>query len=283
MKTEEKFNFFVPFTIQKGKELDADGLPKELIIDGIASTGDEDLDGEMLDPNGAVVDQFLKSGFLTYEHRSRENSAYIIGEPMECSAKNNKLYLKGKLYKSNPKAVDIYKTALMLEKEKSNRQLGYSIEGSKIKTDPRNPKKVLAYKLTNCTITSTPKNSNTYLSIVKGTYDESYVDPEFDESANGGNEYLLDITKPNGSRIVIDKNFKITIVEKAMSAGVQTGRELTNTDTNGAALKRESLGKKLVNLQPEFKKAVIKLAANFHKFDPAIQEKIKKSIKSVIY
>ena len=269
----------MPFTIQKGKELDKDGLPKELIIDGVASTGDEDLDGEMLDPNGAVVDQFLKSGFLTYEHRSRENAAYIIGEPLACSAKNNKLYLKGKLYKSNPKAVDIYKTALMLEKEGSSRQLGYSIEGTKIKTDPANPKKVLAYKLTNCTVTSTPKNANTYLSIVKGTYDKSYVNPEFDETANGGAEYLLDITKPNGSRIVIDKNFKITIVEKAMSAGAQTGTELTGKDTNGAALKREDLRRKLVNLQPEFKKAVIKIAANFHKFNPEVQKKIKNHLK----
>lgn len=283
MKQDNRFNFFIPIEIEKGKEADSnDGLPKELIISGVASTDDEDEDGEILDPNGYVLDEFLKTGFLNFEHRGREQSSYLVGEPIDAFVKDNKLHIKGKLYKSNPKAVDIYKTALMLEKEGSSRRLGYSIEGKKLKVDPHNNKVIKSAKLLGCAITATPKNKNTFLSIVKGSYADAYIEPEFDETANGGAEYLLDVTKPDGTRITIDKNFNIKILEKAMSAGSATGTELTNKDTNGASLKRESLKKKLVNLQPDFVKSVIEIGKNIDKLDKKTLSSVRKHVKELI-
>ena len=252
------FNFFVPIEFEKSKE-EEDGLPKELIITGVASTNDKDSDGEMLDPNGYDLTRFLQSGFLNLEHRSKDDTSNIVGEPIEAKVKDNKLWIKGKLYKSNPKAVNIYKTAKMLKAEKSNRRLGYSIEGRAIQRDPSNPKRILKASIHGCAVTATPKNSNTYLDILKGEYEKAYIQPDFDETANGGAEYLLDITRPDGTRIKVDKGFNVTI-DKAMSAGHATGRDVTGQDTNGAALKKESVDKKLRNMQYFMKSVLSKLA-----------------------
>ena len=70
-----------------------------------------------------------------------------------------------------------------------------------------------------------------------------------------------------------------------MSAGHQTGAELIGKQTNGAALKKESLNKKLINLQPELKKSIIVLADN-HVNDPLdndILVKVQKSIRKILF
>lgn len=283
MNNSQKFNFFIPIEVSKGEDVKVgkDGYPDELLIEGVISDYSEDADGEKLNPDGAILTDFLKHGHLTQEHLSRENFQYIVGEPIACFPKDKKLYLKGKLYKSNPKARAIYDTALMLEKEGSNRKLGFSIEGKKLRVNSHDSSDIQQYRITHATITSTPKNKNTYLNIVKGTYEQPYIEPEFDESANGGAEYLLDVTKPDGTRITIDKEFNIT-VHKAMSAGSITGTENNGKDTSGAALKRESLRKKLVNLQPDFIKAVIEISKGMSKLPKEIQEKVRKKVKSVV-
>ena len=275
------FNFFVPVDIEKAGKVDKDGYPEEMIVTGVASTTDEDTDGEVLDPNGYNLDRFLKYGHLNLEHQAKNNPSFIVGEPIAAEVRDNKLFIKGKLYKSNPKARAIWDTAVMLEKEGSKRKLGYSIEGKATYRDPNNEKKILKANITHCAITSSPKNVNSFLDIVKGEYESPYVETEFDESANGGAEYLLDITKPDGTRVTVDKKFNIKI-DKAMSAGSGTGTDLTNKDTSGAALKTESLDKKLINLQPDLIRAIKTIAKKKDKLSDDILKNIRKSIESLL-
>lgn len=276
------FNFFVPVEIEKAGKLDKDGYPEQMIVTGVASTMDEDTDGETLDPNGYNLDRFLKYGHLNLEHQAKNNPSFIVGEPIAATVKDNKLFIKGKLYKSSEKARAIWDTAIMLEKEGSSRKLGYSIEGKATYRDPNNEKRILKANITHCAITSSPKNVNSFLDIVKGNYEESYIESEFDESANGGAEYLLDITKPDGTRVTVDKEFNIKI-DKAMSAGSGTGTDLTNQDTSGAALKTESLKEKLVNLQPNVKNAIKIISKKKHKLSDEIMKNVIKSIKSFLF
>jgi len=237
----DKFNFFVgadTIDIEKAKK-GKDGYPKELIIKGIASTNDIDSDGEVLEPSGYVLDRFLKSGYLNLEHRSKDDFSYIVGEPIGAEVRDNKLHIKGKLYKSNPKARSIYDTINMLKAEGSQRKIGFSIEGKALQRDPTNPKRITKALLTNCAITQAAKNQNTWAEIVKGEQKQDYVTTE----ANGGQVYLLDITKPDGTRVTIDKNFNIK-VDKSMST------------SSGAPLMPESVGKKVKKLPSYFKKNI---------------------------
>lgn len=236
---KDKFNFFVSAdVIEKGAK-DKDGYPEEMIVRGIASTSDEDSDGETLEPSGYVLDRFLKSGYINLEHKSKDDFRYIIGEPTQAKIQNNKLWIEGKLYKTNPLAKSVYDTIRMLKAEGSNRKIGFSIEGKAIERDPNNPKRITKALLTNVAITQSAKNQNTWADIAKGDQTADYI-----ENVNGGKTYLLDVTTDNGTRIVVDKDFKVKITPKAMGAG------------NGAPLMPESLGKKVKKLPEDFIKSM---------------------------
>lgn len=262
-----KFNFFFPVEIEKGKDLDKDGYPKELIIQGVASTNDEDTDGETLEPSGYDLSRFLKYGFLNMEHMAKNNMSNIVGEPIDAYVRENKLFIKGKLYKNNPKAVAIYDTILMLKNAKSDRKVGFSIEGKATLKDPLNPKKILKAMLTHCAVTTSPKNANTWADIVKGQQEKDFVGLE---DTNGGQIYLLDITTPKGVRVTVDKEFNIK-VDKAI------------TTESARPLIPESLDGKITDLQGGVFRKNIEAIAKYHKtigFDKESLGKIRKKIKN---
>ena len=55
---KNNFNFWTPVEITKGKDESGKNIMK---LGGIASTFDEDADGEFLDPNGFDISDFKKS------------------------------------------------------------------------------------------------------------------------------------------------------------------------------------------------------------------------------
>jgi len=230
MRNKPDFKFFVPATIEKSKGKDG---KEEMLIQGVASTRDEDSDGEFLDPSGYDLDYFNKYGFFNWQHRAKQDPTAIVGEPVEAKIKNGQFWVKGKLFEDNPLAVGIYKLAKSLSS--SNRHLGFSIEGKALERDILNPKIVKKAKITGIAITPTPKNSNTFMDICKGEYQEYDDDYEeeasiFDsKTANGGTEHLLDITTPTGDRIIVTKSYEAKVIAKSL-----------NTE-NGAPLAKESL------------------------------------------
>lgn len=237
MKTsrDQAFKFFVPLNLSKAKN---DQGKEVMKIGGIASTPDEDSDGEFLDPHGFDLDYFLKYGFLNWHHQSKTNPAAIVGEPTKAEVKNKKLYIEGELYADSPLAKDIYQLAKSLESSNSGRRLGFSIEGKVTERDPMNAKIVKKAQITGCAITPTPKNSHTLAEIIKGQVDDMNEEYDFDvqEDENGGEtQYILDIVKPSGERITVDKNLNIAI--KSMNT------------TNAAPLKRESVDGSVKDLQ----------------------------------
>ncbi len=172
---KNKFNFFVPIEIVKGTE-ESNG---EMIIEGIASDNGRDFDGEYLDPSGFDFSPLMESGVINWNHRAKDDPDAIIGEPMTARVtENNEFFIRGKLFKGDKKAIDTYNKAITLKKNKSTRQLGWSIEGIATDRDPLNPKRVRKALITGVAITHCPKNSNTFVNIVKGQYNELYIAPE---------------------------------------------------------------------------------------------------------
>lgn len=234
MATNNDFNFFVPLSnIEKGKDKNGNEV---MIVEGIASTDDEDADEEVLVPNGYILDRFRSMGFINWNHMSKSDPSKIIGEPIDCYVKDNKFYIKGMLYPDQKQARDTYELIQILKKSGSSRKLGWSIEGKVLQRDPNNPKRVTRALITGVAITPTPVNSNTFVDLVKGQQKEDFIDYEFDETANGGKTYILDVVTTDNVRVRVDKDFNI-IIGKAMST------------ESGRPLMKESLDKKLIKLK----------------------------------
>lgn len=134
-------------------------------IRGVASTPDEDADGEVLEPEGFDLSIFKTQGYINWHHM-RDPSA-IIGEPTKAEIKGRKLHLEATLYPEQKLAREAFELAQMLETNSTTRRLGFSIEGKAIERDPANPKRVTKAQITGCALTPLPKNPSTFAEIVK--------------------------------------------------------------------------------------------------------------------
>ncbi len=276
---DDKFKFFVPIdTIEKAKNKKGEEVMK---IRGIASDSKIDEDEEYLDPSGFDLNYFKDSGFLNWNHMAKKNPRYYIGEPTIAKITNdNEFYVEGDLWSESEMAKDVYNLAQLLEKRrkegKTKKRMGFSIEGKKTEVDPINPKRVRKAQITGLALTIQPKNSGTWAEIMKGNFtDEEYEYEDDNENnkeekydANGGQTYILDVTKDNGDRIVIDKDFNIQVIGKAL------------TTQSGAALKRESL-EGAIKYPKEITKAIIIVSKALEKglINKELRNKIRDRVK----
>ena len=179
---EEKFTFWCP--LQKSEEvLDPTTGEPIMRLGGIASTSDEDSDGEFLDPKGFDIKPLMKSGLVNWHHQAKGQPAAIIGEPSKAEIRPEGLYIETDLYPSSQIAHDVYNLAQTLEKDSKTRRLGYSIEGKvlKRKSNDRNSpdyKHIVKAVITGVAITHMPKNPKTFANIIKGEIDDDYEEQE---------------------------------------------------------------------------------------------------------
>jgi hypothetical protein len=171
----DKFNFFVPLKFEKGSLGN-----KEMKFSGICSSAVEDSDEEVLFPSGFNFNPLMEKGYINWNHQGGKTAGAIIGRPTRAEVINNgkDFYIEGSLYKGVEEAKRVYELAKALEDEDPLRRLGFSIEGKAIERDIMNPKKILRAEITGVAITSSPKNPNTLLNIVKGNYSEQFVDDD---------------------------------------------------------------------------------------------------------
>lgn len=231
------FKYFVPIDkIEKATKLIGGKSTEIMKISGVASTLDQDTDGEILDPNGFNVDYFMNSGHISYGHKQENNPNFIIGFPTKCEVKNNQFHIEAELYPWSQLAKDVYEVASNLKKSGTGRKLGWSIEGKATLRDPLNDKYVKKAAITGVTVTCSPKNSATFVEIMKGQKN-GFEEEDLNENqiaANGGQtEFIIDITNEQGMRMTVDKNFQI---KKSM------------TTTNSSAVMHEDVEKKVHNL-----------------------------------
>ena len=211
---EEKFTFWCP--LQKSEEvLDPTTGEPIMRLGGIASTSDEDSDGEFLDPKGFDIKPLMKNGLVNWHHQAKGQPAAIIGEPSKAEIRPEGLYIETDLYPSSQIAHDVYNLAQTLEKDSKTRRLGYSIEGKvlKRKSNDRNSpdyKHIIKAVITGVAITHMPKNPKTFANIIKGEID----DPEEEQEK----EVNKDLNTENGAPLKkesVDSDLKVTTFKKA--------------------------------------------------------------------
>lgn len=157
--------FWIPIdSIEKSKNKEG----KEVMrLAGIASTYDEDTDGEFLDPNGFDYNYFKDYGHVNWNHMATEDPSKIAGYPSKVEINKSGMYVEVDLL-HNKIGKQIYELAQAYkEHPESNRGLGFSVEGRAIERDTVNPKIVKKAKITGLAITHQPKNCSTYADIIK--------------------------------------------------------------------------------------------------------------------
>jgi hypothetical protein len=215
------FNFFLPIDFEKAQNKKGEKIMK---IKGIASTSDEDSEGEILEPIGFDLSRFLEIGYLNYNHGAKNDVGKIIGEPTLANiTPAGELYVEGFLYSGHPLAESVWNLAETLQKNGSNRKIGFSIEGRATARDPVNPKRITKALLTGLAITSTPVNGKTYLDICKGIQEEDFTEFKYDHEAmleKAENSDLLYEFDLKGRHFTINKSFELNEIEKDYKSNI---------------------------------------------------------------
>lgn len=212
----DKFNFFVgiDFAKSKSETLDDESKYDNMIFEGVASDDSIDDEGESMNPEGFNLKRFLKSGLFNLDHLTTrspiDKSRFWIGEPLDAWVKDNKLFVKGKLWKHSPEARAFWDKCIQMEKSCSTRKAGMSIEGKVIERDKKNPKKVLKALITNIALTFQPVNTNSWVSLLKGKQEQDFI--EYGENTDPN--ILLETKHEDGSVTILDVNFNTTFKSK---------------------------------------------------------------------
>jgi len=174
LEKENKIFFYVPMeksymdlaneNIQKaksGNKVD----PKGWKIGGYASSADEDLDGESIDPKGIDLSYMLKYGLFNSDHQ--KGPEHIVGVIEEAYVDDKGLYVKGYLLQGVPEAEAIYRLMQTLAIGGHDRKMGFSIEGKVLEQ--------IGGRITKCwgkavAITMSPVNTKTYAEILKSIH-----------------------------------------------------------------------------------------------------------------
>ena len=216
---EEKFVFWCP--LQKSENIIDPTTGEQIMrLGGIASTSDEDSDGEFLDPKGFDIKPLITSGMVNWHHQAKEHPDTIIGEPSKAEIRPEGLYLETDLYPSSKVACDVWELANTLEKDSKTRRLGYSIEGKVLKrksNDKNSPdyKHIEKAVITGVAITHMPKNPKTFANIIKGEIDDDFSEDE-EGKKKEEEEKALDTESASAlKKESVDDKLKITTFSKA--------------------------------------------------------------------
>lgn len=144
---------------------------KKRIIRGYASTPASDRQGESLVQKGLDISDFIKSGWLNYDH----DNSVILGYPTDNTAVDeNGLWVEGELLEGVEMSDNLWNLALSLQKSGAPRRLGFSVEGKVLERDGNT---IVKAKIYNCALTPNPVNTEaTWEAVVKSFDPASSID-----------------------------------------------------------------------------------------------------------
>ena len=237
-----EFNFFVDVDIpddiyKAAKEAKGDDKYDRMIVFGKASDSSKDSEGEIMEPNGFQIDDFLKSGLINLEHFTtrKGDPSFWIGEPLDGYIKDNEFFVKAQLWKASQLARNFWDTCLIMKASGSTRKPGFSIEGKALERHPLNKKRVTKAKINHLAVTMTPVCKNSYFDIVKGEQKEDFIKSEVE---NPKSTYIFDFEK-GGKKYGVTKDFKVEEKEET---------EKAVTTESAKPLRREDLDSNVKNL-----------------------------------
>jgi len=230
--SEKDFKFHIPVELQKSEE---DG---EWRVQGIASTPDQDLQGEIVDQHGLDISA-LKAGRGLFNFDHLKGPENILGQIEDAEFMNidGKKVLKvdGYLFKENDRSKGMYAIMKGIKKGNSPR-VHMSIEGKILERDFMNQKKIKKARIDKVALTLDPVNPYTYAELVKSLTAESPA--QISEN--------IEQVKQEEETVTLTRRELTDVIEyaisKALSAGAPSGPAVTKV--GGEAMQSESLDKK---------------------------------------
>lgn len=271
-KLVKSFQIHIPVELEKSKDADGEDT---WVVKGIASTGDTDLQGEMVDQNGLDISQ-LKAGRGLFNVDHQKGPENVIGqiEDAEFVKSDGKkvLMVKGYLFKHQPRAQAFY-NIMKSVKPGSQPRVHMSIEGKILQRDAVNKSTIRNARIDKVALTLDPVNPYTYAELSKSL-------------ASGQVDEIPEPAYLTMERTELEKAVQ-TAVEKAMAAGVgsamapamRVGGEAMSKESLDSKLKR--IGKKDKKSQKRMLKSILQRMCDLHPDeDPrdlwkAIAEKLK--------
>lgn len=173
----ETFTFFMPVDrIEKSETKDG-----KRFVQGVASTDDRDLQGEVVRQGGIDYSYFLKYGYINDDHK--DGPEHKVGEPVEARITAAGLWMKGFLYKGKERAEYWWEHINTLAQNSSNRRVGFSIQGKVIR---REGNTIAKCWLQDVAITASPVNTSTWAEIVKSLSGEKWCLHPWQNVCEGG-------------------------------------------------------------------------------------------------
>jgi hypothetical protein len=240
--TKNNFRFWFPIDeIRKGKDKAGKDV---MIVGGIASTKTRDTDGEILDPNGFDISYLKDRGIINWNHSKSPEA--VIGEPTLAEVRKEGLYIESMLYPDSKVAKSVYNLIKTLGKNSKTRKVGYSVEGKATERLANDETNVTKAMITGAALTISPKNPDSIVDIIKGEFngwDDTELPPTLDEvdfekgeiieaSTTGGEQYIIDITREDGNRVTVDKDYNVKVI-KALTANSSSGQAVTHSHVDG--------------------------------------------------
>ena len=238
-KLVKSFQIHVPVELEKSKDADGEDT---WIVKGIASTPDQDLQGEVVDQNGLDISP-LKAGRGLFNVDHQKGPENVIGqiEDAEFVKSDGKkvLMVKGYLFKHQPRAQAFYNIMKSVKKGSAPR-VHMSIEGKILQRDTVNKSVIRNARIDKVALTLDPVNPYTYADLSKSL-------------ASGSMEEIPEPAYLTMERTELEKAIEVGVA-KALAAGA--GPALAPAmRTGGEALSKESLESKLKRMNKKDKKS----------------------------
>lgn len=238
MSKDKDFLVHIPVELVKSEK---DG-EEQWTIQGIASTGDSDLQGESIDQEGLDI-SLLKAGrglFNADHQRGPENVVGQIEDAEFITHEGKKaLHVQGYLFKEQPKA-QAFRNILKSLKKGSGPRVHMSIEGKILQRDHTDNKRIKKARIDKIALTLDPVNPYTFAELCKSlnTQDAS----EILQTPEGGQVQILDNKE---EMILINKKqleVLVEVAQKAMCAGAGHA-DAPASRAGGSAMQKESMDK----------------------------------------
>lgn len=222
----DTFHFFMPVErIEKSQ-----GKDGKRYVQGIASTDDRDLQGEIVRQSGIDYSYFMKYGYINDDHK--DGPEHKVGEPVECRMTQAGMWMKGFLYKGKDRAEFWWDHINALAQNNSSRKVGFSIQGKILR---REGNTIAKCWLQDVAITASPVNTNTWAEIVKSLSGQKWCLHPWQEVCAGGcctcGPAMKSIQIPDEKKLVKDEDADD---KKALSTGGM-GRALIPQSLEGRA------------------------------------------------
>lgn len=233
--SEKDFKFYVPVELVKGEK---EG-EEEWRVEGIASTPDEDLQGETVAQEGLDI-SMLKAGRGLFNYDHQKGPENVLGQIEDANFidQNGKkcLMVKGYLFKQQERAKAFYNILRSVKKANGPR-VHMSIEGKILKRDFNNSKAIKQARIDKVALTLDPVNPYTYAELVK-----SLNASESDDMATQVSETVNEISKSDETVTLkkTDVEALLDFAKKALAAGIGS-LKAPGDRVGGEAMTREDL------------------------------------------